>query len=224
MRRPTLTAAATLLVALLAANAALSEPASYRIDKNHSSVSFKIRRLFSKVPGRFNDFSGTIQYDDKSLANSAVDVTIQTASIFTNQDFRDKDLRSPNFFDAEKFPTLTFKSTKIVPGKDNQFQIVGDLTMHGVTKPVTLDAEFLGGGAVGMGTDRQSTQAGFDATVTIDRKEWGINWNQALDNGGALLDDKVLIELTIEAIKEQPKESAAATDPPKPPPPSSVKK
>src|SRR5437868_10852243 len=140
-------AAATLATASLA----LAESTSWKFDPAHSEALFSIRHIFTKVQGRFNDIDGTIQLDDKDLTKSSVDVTIKTASIFTNNDRRDNHLRSSDFFDAEKNPTLTFKSTKVIPGADKKFKVEGNLTMRGVTKPVTLDVEDLGGGAFGVG-------------------------------------------------------------------------
>jgi polyisoprenoid-binding protein YceI len=203
----------------LAVASASAAPVAYNIDPTHSEVGFKIRHFFSKVPGRFNDFSGTVMLDDKDLAASSVDVTIQTASIYTNNERRDNHLRSEDFFSAEKFPAITFKSTKVTPGDGGKFKVDGDLTMRGVTKPVTLDAELVGQGAVGRGG---SSIAGFEATTTVNRKDFGILWNKTLDNGSTLLDDMVTINLGIEADKDEPKK-----DEPKPAAPAtkgSVKK
>src|SRR5437667_1156734 len=120
------------LISAVATASAATTP--YKIDPAHSEVGFRIRHFFSKVPGRFNDFAGAIQLDDKNLTASSVDVTIQTASIYTSNDRRDKHLRSEDFFFADKFPTITFKSTKITPveGEEHKFKIDGDLTMRGV--------------------------------------------------------------------------------------------
>jgi len=193
------------LALVSAAAVAFASPVPYKIDPVHSEVGFKVRHFFTKVPGRFNDFEGTILLDDKDLTASTVDVTIQTASIYTNNERRDKHLRSEDFFFAEKFPTITFKSTKVVLGEGQKFKIDGDLTMRGVTKPVTLDAELVGMGTVGM----MGSRAGFEATTQVNRKDWGINWNKVLDNGGTMLDDNVAIELGVEAFKEEPKQGDA---------------
>ena len=190
-----------ILALTLAVAVASAAPALYKIDKTHSEVGFKVRHFFSKTPGRFNDFAGTIQFDDKNLPASSVDVTVQTASIFTNNDRRDNHLRSDDFFAAEKFPVITFKSTKVIPGEGNAFKIEGDLTMRDVTRPVTLDAELAGMGSLGA----MGTRAGFSATTTVNRKDWGIVWNKTLDNGGTMLDDNVTIHLDVEAIKDEPK-------------------
>lgn len=186
------------LALLLVAAVAAAEPQTLRIDPGHSTVGFSIRHFFSRVSGRFKDFSGTVQFDEKNLAASSVDVTIQAASIDTGHERRDGDLRSANFFNVDSIPTITFKSTKVVPGPEKSFLIYGDLTMHGVTKPVTLEANVLGVGQVGMG-GRNRTIAGFEAKTTIDRKDFGIVWNRALDQGGTMLGDDVAINLGVEA-------------------------
>jgi polyisoprenoid-binding protein YceI len=186
---------------LLAASAlsASAEPVAYRVDPGHSTAGFTIRHIFSRVPGRFRELEGTIQYDDQNIANSSADITIKTGSIDTNNERRDGDLRSANFFAADSFPTITFKSTKVIPGDKEHFKLVGDLNMRGVSKPVTLDVTFLGAGPFGMGGRSMGKKAGWEATTTINRKDWGIVWNQTLDQGGTLLGDDVNITLGIEA-------------------------
>lgn len=199
-------------LALIAVSASLvsAAPVAYKIDRSHSEVGFKVRHFFSKTPGRFNEYDGTILLDDKNLANSSVEVNIQSASIYTANERRDNHLKSDDFFAAEKHPTITFKSTKVVPGEGNAFQIHGDLTMRGITKPVVLDAEMLGVGTLAIGGNSRGTRAGFEATTTVNRKDWEIVWNQTLDQGGTMLDDKVTIELHVEAIKDEPKKDAPA--------------
>lgn len=184
---------------LLAASAVFADPVTYNIDPAHSLVGFNVRHFFSRTPGRFKEFTGTIQYDEKNLAASSVNVTIQAASINTENERRDGDLKSANFFAVDSFPTLTFKSTKIVPGASNAFQILGDLTMRGVTKPVTLDASLMGVGDVSMGGRGTRRMAGFEAKTTVNRKDFGIIWNRTLDQGGTMLGDDVAITLQIEA-------------------------
>lgn len=201
MKRPITLAA---LVLAVASSSALAAPLSYKIDTAHSEVSFRVRHFFSKTPGKFTDYSGTVQYDDKNLAASSVDVTIQAASINTNHEKRDADLKSANFFEVEKYPTLTFKSTKIVPGAENKFKIEGNLTIRDVTKPVVLDAEFLGAAPVAIGGRDLGTRAGFAATTTINRKDYGIIWNRNLDQGGTLLGDDVEITLAMELMPDKP--------------------
>ncbi len=199
----------TISAIALAAAAATAAPVAYKIDKSHSDVGFKVRHFFSKTPGRFSDFSGMINLDEKNPSASSVDVTIQTASIQTNNERRDNHLRSDDFFNAEKFPTITFKSTKITPVEGNKFKVDGDLTIRDVTKPVTLDAELVGMGAVGQ----SGTRAGFQATTSVNRKDYGVLWNKTLDNGGTMLDDIVYINLDVEAVKDEPKKDAPPAAP-----------
>jgi polyisoprenoid-binding protein YceI len=186
------------------ASAASAAPLTFDIDKPHSQVGFSVRHFFSKVPGQFKEFSGTIVMDPSAPAASSVEVTIQAASIFTDNDGRDKHLRSPDFFGADSFPTLTFKSTKVAPAGKDKYKVTGDLTMHGVTKPVELEVEFLGMGEVGVGGQNWGTKAGFDATATLNRRDFGINWNKTLDAGGVMLGVDVAIILHIEANLKPP--------------------
>ena len=200
-------------VAMLALAAPLrADPVPFKIDPNHSQVSFTIRHFFSRVPGRFNEFSGTLLLDEKDLAKSSADVTIKAASIFTNNDERDKDLRSPHFFSVDSFPALTFKSTKVTPGEGGKLRIEGNLTMHGVTRPVVLEGSFLGAGStkLGMGYD-PGYRAGFEATATVDRKAWGIVWNEVLDQGGTMLGDDVAITIGVEAVRTEAAKGSGAS-------------
>jgi len=191
---------ASLLLLGMTALVAHAEPVAYRMDRNHSSAAFSIRHIFSKVYGHFREMEGNIQYDEQNIANSSADITIKTSSIDTNNENRDKDLRSEHFFNADSFPTITFKSTKVIPGADKEhFQLVGDLNMRGVSRPVTLDVAFLGGGPFGMDGKSMGKKAGWEAKTTINRKDWGINWNQTLDQGGTLLGDDVAITIAVEA-------------------------
>ena len=194
-----LTAAAALGALALAASMASAAPMTFDIDKGHTEVGFSIRHFFSKVPGTFKEFNGIIVYDDKDVAASSVNVTIQTASIFTNNEKRDAHLRGAEFFAADSLPTITFKSTGVAPADKDRFKVTGDLTMHGVTKPVVLDAQFLGMGQVGVGGQAWGTKAGFEATTTVNRKDFGISWNKTLDQGGLMLGDDVEIVLRVEA-------------------------
>ncbi len=198
------------------APAALAAPTTLAIDRGHSEVGFNIRHFFTKVHGRFTDFDGTVVYDPQSLTTSSVEVTIRDSSINTANDRRDPELRGQEFFWVEKYPVITFKSAKVTPGADAQhFQVVGDLTMRGISKPVTLNVEFLGMGTITQGP-RSSVQAGFVATTTINRKDWGIVWNQAVDQGGVagvMLSDDVDLVLNV-AAREQPKVATATAPAP----------
>jgi polyisoprenoid-binding protein YceI len=187
----------TCLSALLVIQSA-SAADTFAIDKAHSSIGFQVRHLFSNVPGKFDDFSGTLVFDEASPEQSSVEVTIKTASIDTGVKMRDEDLRSPNFFDAAKFPQTTFKSTSVKKTGDNTFDVTGDLTMHGVTKEVVLKAELIGKGA---GMKPGSILIGWDGTTAIKRGEFGLAWNKVIE-GTQVVGDDVKIELHIEADKK----------------------
>lgn len=180
---------------------------TYVVDKNHSEATFQIRHLVSKVSGKFDDFAGSIDIDEKNPASSNVTFTIKTASIDTGVADRDKHLRSGDFFDAEKNPEITFKSTTVkASSKKNVYSVTGDLTMRGVTKRITIPVEFLGFAKDPWGSQR----AGFTLSTTLNRKDYGINWNKALDNGGYLLSDDVDITVNIEAAKAKPEAKGSA--------------
>ncbi len=186
------------VAAILVTASSLFAAEPFAVDKVHSEATFQIRHMMSKVSGKFDDFSGKINVDRAKPSASSVEFTIKAASINTGNADRDKDLRSANFFDVEKFPEITFKSSTIVPSKKKDvYEVTGDLTIHGVTKHVTLPVEFNGFGKDPWGGER----AGFSLTTTINRKDYGINWNKALDNGGVLLGDEVTININIEAVK-----------------------
>ena len=172
---------------------------AFTFDKNHTLVGFRIRHIVSKVEGRFRDFDGTIWIDRQNPAASRVELTIQAASIDTATENRDKDLRSPNFFDVEKFPTITFKSTKVEPRSDGTYAVTGDFTMHGVTKSIQIPVRSNGFARMGKGE-----KAGFEISTKLDRKDYGITWNRALDQGGTLLGDEDEINIQVEANKKEP--------------------
>jgi polyisoprenoid-binding protein YceI len=181
-----------------AAAAALAMPLAadtYKIDKVHSEAGFHVRHFLTEVPGKFTDFSGTIEIDPANAAASSVDFTINATSINTSNDNRDKHLRSDDFFAVDKFPTITFKSTSIKPsGVKDVYNVTGNFTMRGVTKQVTLPVR-----VNGFNKDR----AGFKLSTTLNRKDYGINWNKALDEGGFMLSDDVDITINIEAVKQK---------------------
>ena len=185
----------TVSVAASLAFAASARADSYTIDPAHSSVTFKVKHLFSYVDGRFNEFSGGFDFDEAASKGSNLDVKIEAKSVNTDNAKRDDHLRSPDFFDVAKFKELKFQSkTVTVTGK--AVKIAGELTMHGVTKPVTLDGEFLGQGKTPMG----DTRAGFKASAKLNRKDYGIVWNKTLDAGGLMLGEDVDVELLVEAV------------------------
>jgi len=170
----------------------------WTVDKPHSDVSFKVRHFVANQKGKFNDFSGTIIADSAKPQNSSVEFVIKTASIDTNDESRDKHLRSADFFDVEKFPEIIFKSTKVQPAGKNKFNVTGNLTMHGVTKSIVLPVTYFGS----IKHPNGSEKGGFEATVSLDRKDFGVTWNKALDQGGAVLGDTVEVSINLETNKK----------------------
>ena len=194
MRRITMI---TTLVLVLGFGAAAAQDV-YTIDPNHSNVAFKVRHLVSKVGGAFTDFGGTITADFSNLDVSGVQFSIRAASIDTRNEDRDGHLRSPDFFDVEKFPEITFASNKVTKVDNDTFAVAGALKMHGVSKPITLTVDYLGEmNAMG------GTRAGYELSTTLDRKDWGISWNRALDSGGLILGDDVEVNINLEVIKQE---------------------
>lgn len=168
---------------------------TYQIDKAHSEVGFQVRHLLSKVRGRFADFAGTISLDEADPERSAARFSIQAASIDTNNADRDTHLRSDDFFAVEQFPTLTFDSTAVQHRGGQRYDVAGDLTIHGVTRQVTLPVEFFGKATDPWGNEK----LGFDVEVTVNRKDFGLSWNAALETGGFLLGDDVKISISAQA-------------------------
>jgi polyisoprenoid-binding protein YceI len=189
------------LAALLAVPVLAQTPATqtevFTVDKAHSSAEFKIRHLMSWKTGSFNDFDAAIQINRAEPAKSSVEFTIQAKSIDTEDASRDEHLRSPDFFEVAKYPTIAFKSTSVTPKSPTLFEVAGDLTMHGVTRRIVLPVEFLGFGKDGRGKEK----AGFSIDTTLDRKDYGITWNRVLDEGGVLLGDEVKISINLEMGK-----------------------
>jgi polyisoprenoid-binding protein YceI len=181
----------------------------YDIDPAHSTVGFKIKHLgITTVPGKFSKFKGTVTLDKRVSTSAQVEAVIETASIDTGIADRDKHLKSPDFFDVEKFPEIRFVSTKVSPMKDDKFVMEGDLTMHGVTKPVRLDAVFGGEAKDPWGGRR----AACSATGTLNRKVFGLTWNKVLETGGLLVGEQVQIVIEVEGVLhvDKPKEPAKA--------------
>ena len=187
------------VVAALLATSPLLAADTYAIDKGHSEAAFTIKHLVSKVSGRFNDFGGNVSLDPANPAQSSVEFTIKTASINTDNADRDKHLKSPDFFDVEKNPEITFKSSKVTAAGKDKFNVDGALTMRGVTKQVTLPVEFQGFVKDPWGNEK----AGFAVETTLNRKDYGLVWNKALDQGGYLLGDDVKIVINLEAAKKK---------------------
>ncbi|MEO8431625.1 MAG: YceI family protein [Acidobacteriota bacterium] len=199
-----------LAVALTTASAALAATETYQLDKNHTLVGFRIRHFVTKVEGRFRDFDGTVTLDRQSPAVSRVDLTIQAASIDTNAENRDKHLRSADFFEVEKYPTITFKSTKITPKGADTFDVTGDFTMHGVTKSITVPVHHLGFLKAG-----KQEKTGFEIAFVLNRKDYGITWNRAVDAGSVMLGDDVEINIQVEANRTDDKPAAVPVPAPK---------
>jgi polyisoprenoid-binding protein YceI len=170
----------------------------WTFDPVHSTVGFWVRHLMiSKVHGRFTQWSGTLEFDEKNPAASRVEVQIDAASVDTKEAQRDGHLKSPDFFDVEKHPHITFKSTGVEVAGEAHYKVTGDFTLHGVTHPVTLDVEYHGRAMHPRGGER----AGFSARTSINRKDYGMHFNMALETGGVVVSDKVEIELDIQAVK-----------------------
>ena len=169
------------------------------IDVGHSAVHFWVRHMvISKVHGRFAKWSGSIELDEKDLTRSSVDVRIDAASIDTQVADRDAHLKSADFLDVAKYPELTFRSRRI-ERKGEGYRVVGDLSLHGVVREVTLEAEFAGTGKDPWGNER----AGFSAKASLDRREFGLVWNAALETGGVLVGDEVKVSVEVELVKAQ---------------------
>ena len=177
----------------------------WNIDPSHSAIGFSVRHMVvSKTRGRFTKWSGQIRFDPANPSASSVEVNIDPASIDTADAQRDEHLRSPDFFDVSKHPTASFRSTKVEDLGGDRYRITGDLSVHGVTKSVVLESTFEGSGKDPWGGER----AGFVASTSIDRKDFGLEWNKALDTGGLLVGEKVELSLEIEAVKQSAKAAA----------------
>jgi polyisoprenoid-binding protein YceI len=171
---------------------------TYKIDKAHSEVVFQIRHLVTKVRGRFDEFEGMVQLNEDRPELSSVEFTIKAASIDTNEKDRDTHLRSADFFDVEKFPNLTFKSQQIIKKSNESYDVIGDLTIHGVTKEIVLPITHLGKAKDPWGMER----VGFEGEITINRKDFGLMWNAPLEIGGFLVGDDVRASLSIQAVAQ----------------------
>jgi polyisoprenoid-binding protein YceI len=169
----------------------------WNIDAAHTGVNFSIRHMVSKVRGRFAKYAGTVDLDDGDITRSLVEATIDASSIDTGTPQRDAHLRSPDFFDVEAFPQLRFLSKRIETIEEGRYRVIGDLTIRDVTREVSLDVEYGGRAKDPWGNER----IGFVAKTAIDRKDYGLTWNQTLEIGGVLVGDRVDIELEVQAVK-----------------------
>ena len=171
----------------------------YVLDASHSRIGFVARHaMVTKVRGAFNDFEGSAVIDGERPENSSATVTLQVASIDTRNEQRDGHLRTNDFLDVEKYPTITFTSTAISHEGGTDFVVTGDLTIKDVTKSISIPLEFQGAAKDPFGNDR----IGLEGSVTINRKDWGVNWNAALETGGVLVSEKVTLEFEISAIRQ----------------------
>ena len=184
---------------------------AWRIDPSHSQITFSIRHMMiSNVRGRFENFTGTVEFDEQApITRSKVEVQIEAASINTRDERRDAHLRSADFLNAEKYPYLVFKSKRVEVFDAHHGHIIGDLTIRDVAKEVALDVEYAGQSKSPWG----ATSAGFEAKTKINRKDWGLNWNLALETDGVLVGDEIAVEIELEIVKEpeaQPEAEAVA--------------
>lgn len=185
--------------------AAPRSQSTWDIDLTHSNLGFSVRHLvISKVHGRFARWTGSLTIDDVRPERSQVEVRIEAASIDTHEPQRDAHLRSADFFDTDKYPEITFRSTRIEKAGADRYQLGGDLTISGVARPVLLDVETLGRTKDPWGGER----VGFSARTTIDRRDFGLVWNQALETGGVVVGDKVEVSIEIEAVMRVAKPSS----------------
>ena len=178
---------------------------SWQIDSAHSEIQFTVRHMMiSKVRGRFETFSGTVAYDEANPTNTIVDIAIDTNSINTREGQRDGHLRSPDFLNTELYPAITFQSTQVEQTAENKGKLIGNLTIRDVTKEVALDVTFEGKAQSPWGT----TSVGFSATTKINRKDFNLTWNQALETGGVLVGDDVTINIELELVQQAEAQSA----------------
>ena len=198
-------------MSFLVLSPALALASTWDIDPAHSTVEFSVRHMMvTTVKGQFQKVKGTVELDEKDPTKSTVEVSIETASIDTREAKRDAHLKSPDFFDAAKFPALTFKSTKIEKAGKGKFKVTGDLTMHGVTKSVVLAVE---GPSASIKDPFGRTVRGVMATGKLDRKDWGMSWNKALDAGGMVVSDEVKLDINAELAERAATPPAAAEKP-----------
>ena len=195
----------SLLLASLVVAPTLAQASAWEIDGSHSAAHFKVRHLMiSDVRGQFSGLTGTLELGDKDLTQSKVTATVDVATVNTREPKRDEHLKAPDFFDVAKFTTMTFKSKKFISKGEGKFDVVGDLTLHGVTREVTLATEM---GATESKDPYGNMHRGATATTTINRTDFGLKWNKALETGGVLVGDEVKIELDLSFVKKAAKKA-----------------
>ncbi|HEY3215341.1 MAG TPA: YceI family protein [Candidatus Eisenbacteria bacterium] len=178
--------------------ATAASPETYVVDKTHSEVSFQVRHMLSKTRGRFTDFEGVIQVDAIHPESSSVEFRVRSASVDSDLEQRDQHLRSADFFDAERHPEVVFRSDRVRPLGEDRYEVTGTLSLRGVVKRITLPVSYLGAARDPWGGNR----AGFSTSITLNRKDFGMVWNQALDHGGFVLGDQVWVTIELEAIRQ----------------------
>lgn len=180
---------------------------AWQIDPAHSEINFTVRHMMiANVRGRFEDFTGKVEFDPENPENTQVEVHVDASSINTREEKRDGHLRSPDFLDADSYPTIEFKSKGVEVLSDDRARLVGDLTIRGKTREIVLDVKYAGMAKSPWGT----TSAGFSASTTINRKNWDLTWNQALETGGVLVGDEIKIDVELEIVKQETPEAEAA--------------
>jgi len=179
---------------------------TWDIDPAHSAAQFNVRHMMvSNVKGEFGKMTGSVNLDEKEIGHSTAQATIDTTTINSREPNRDKDLKSPNFFDVEKYPTITFKSTSFKKVGPEKYKVAGDLTIHGVTKPVVLDVE---APEATTKDPKGNERRGATATTTINRKDFGLTWNKPLETGGVMVGDQVTINIDLELVKKAAEKAA----------------
>ncbi len=191
--------ATAVAIAIVVALPVLARADTWQIDSSHTSVEFTVRHMMiSNVKGQFQKTTGTITANGNDAASAKIDVSIDASSVDTRVERRDAHLKSPDFLDVAKYPTITFKSTKVEAEGPNKWKVTGDLTLHGVTKQVVLEVEGSGAPVQVMG----NTRVGASATTKIKRGDFGLTWNKALEAGGVLVGEEVAISIDVEAVKK----------------------
>jgi polyisoprenoid-binding protein YceI len=173
---------------------------SWQVDKNHTTIAFSVRHMMvATVRGLFEDYDIVANFDETNLANSTAEVRIKAASINTRAQDRDNHLRSPDFFDVENYPEIVFKSTKVEVTGPNTGKLYGELTIRDVTRPIVLNVEH---GGIQKSPFGDGYKAGFSAATKINRKDWGLNWNVAIEAGGVLVGEEIKLEIEVELLKQ----------------------
>ncbi|HUK87234.1 MAG TPA: YceI family protein [Terriglobales bacterium] len=191
-----------LLAVLSLVAAAAAQTATWTIDPAHSTAAFTVRHMMiNNVRGEFSKTTGTLQLDPKDITKSTVEASIDAATVNTRVEARDADLRSANFFDVAKYPILSFKSTKVEQVAPGKLRVTGDLTMHGVTRPVVLDVD---GPSPAIKDPWGNTRIGLSASTKINRKDWGLMYNKLLESGGMVVSEEVAIDLELEFVQKAP--------------------